>query len=176
MGNTKESPTNNSNNNNNNNNNNDNYNDDYTIIIEGDDNILIDDNNDNSNDDNLDSDYFLYPGLSMKVFADGLENPRGMYQFENNGSLLVVEKRGGNVLFLNDLSENGFIEEEEKHVLISDTSGLNHAVIMHQNYLYASTSTIVYRWPFDVNTYNGGSLNSNDLREEVVTNMPCCGK
>lgn len=100
-------------------------------------------------------------------FAEGLDDPRGLIS-DSQGQLLVVERGRGQVTLLWD--ENGDrINQPSERMPLASATGLNHGIALHQAYLYASTATTVYRWPYD------GSRKALADRQTVLTGMPSGG-
>lgn len=104
-------------------------------------------------------------GYCAWVFAEGLTAPRGMVA-DDQGQLVVIETNSvGAVTLLWD--ENGDrVNQPSERMRIATVSGLNHGVAIHGGYLYASTSTTVYRWPYD------GSHSALSNRQTVLSGMP----
>eukprot|EP01102_Stenamoeba_stenopodia_P013441 TRINITY_DN4362_c0_g1_i1.p1 TRINITY_DN4362_c0_g1~~TRINITY_DN4362_c0_g1_i1.p1 ORF type:complete len:514 (+),score=58.92 TRINITY_DN4362_c0_g1_i1:79-1620(+) len=95
------------------------------------------------------SNYILPPGFYAFVFADGLKSPRGMWIDPGNNDVLVVDRSsGGRISVLWDADGDGVSGLDERTVLIDSGLGLNHAVIVKSGYLYASSQSTVYRWPY----------------------------
>lgn len=49
-------------------------------------------------------------------------------------------------------------------VPIAEISGLNHGIELSNGYLYASTPTTVYRWPYET----GQMTTSNNVQEVII--------
>lgn len=71
-------------------------------------------------------------------------------------SLLVLERGTSSVSHLQDLQGNDSIPDT-KRVLLQQ-SGLNHGLAVYDNYIYASSDTTVYRWPFNHSSSNNQQL------------------
>ena len=75
-----------------------------------------------------------------QVFADGLSAPRGLFITEQN-HVLVLERGKAQITALFD-DDMDFVAETR--IKIAAKSGLNHGLIVHGGYVYASTPTTVY--------------------------------
>lgn len=106
------------------------------------------------------------------VFASGLGTPRGEY-VDASGDVLVVETaNGGQITALFDANGDRVSDASERAVLVPSTAGLglNHGIWVHDGYLYASSATTVYRWP-----YVAGTRTTLGAPEVVVQGMPTGG-
>jgi len=104
-------------------------------------------------------------GFCPFEWAAGLNKPRGMARAENN-DILVVEQGAQRVTVLWDDDKNGVSDPNERAVL-ARASGINHAVLIHKNFLYASSASTVYRWP-----YGAGMRGDLGAPEVVINNIP----
>lgn len=77
--------------------------------------------------------------------------------------ILVVDKASSQVKLLVDVNGDGI---PDNSFVIAQAQGLNHAVVVHNNYLYASSNSNVYRWP-----YRSGQRSSSGPAEIVIRNM-----
>ncbi|PRP86130.1 hypothetical protein PROFUN_03117 [Planoprotostelium fungivorum] len=89
----------------------------------------------------------------------GLIRPRGI-DVTPNGDLLVVDTDGGNIWVVWEEAD-GTVNSS----VIATESTLNHACRYHKGYVFASSSTTVFRW-----NYNNRSALTNKVT--VVQNMP----
>jgi len=80
----------------------------------------------------------------------------------DNNDVLVVEQTTGRVTVI--YQNNGL-----QKATLAQVAGLNHALVVHEGYLYASTSTNVYRWK-----YNVGDRSNLGTGQIVINNVPCC--
>jgi glucose/arabinose dehydrogenase len=88
------------------------------------------------------------------VFADGLGKPRGIY-VDSTGTILVVDtSNGGRVVALWDDDGDRVSSPSERAELVpaSTALGLTHGIWVHAGFLYASSQTTVYRWPYVAGT------------------------
>jgi glucose/arabinose dehydrogenase len=106
-------------------------------------------------------------GYCAWAWASDLSAPRGIAR-NANGDILVVEKGAGRITLLHDDNDNGVSDSNER-VVLTTTSGLNHGIALHGGYLYASTSTTVYRW-----AYTGGRQPLG-AAQTVVSGIPGTG-
>jgi glucose/arabinose dehydrogenase len=110
----------------------------------------------------------LPPGYCSWIFAQALTSPRGMIT-DSQGQLLVVEAgTAGAITLLWD--DNGDrVNQTGERLRIATTAGLNHGIALNGGYLYASTETTVYRWPYD------GSHAVLANRQTVLSGIPSGG-
>tara|TARA_A100001015_G_scaffold224144_1_gene252675 strand:+ start:2325 stop:3608 length:1284 start_codon:yes stop_codon:yes gene_type:complete len=90
------------------------------------------------------SEAFLPKGYCAVSFASQLAKPRGI-EIISPLKILVVEADRGQISLLHDRDGNGAVSSQEKLILVS-APGLNHGLALSNRYLYASSSTTVYRW------------------------------
>eukprot|EP00005_Dracoamoeba_jomungandri_P002287 CAMPEP_0174260988 /NCGR_PEP_ID=MMETSP0439-20130205/11165_1 /TAXON_ID=0 /ORGANISM="Stereomyxa ramosa, Strain Chinc5" /LENGTH=468 /DNA_ID=CAMNT_0015345385 /DNA_START=1 /DNA_END=1407 /DNA_ORIENTATION=- len=115
------------------------------------------------------SDMKVADGLCLLKWATSVYSPRGL-RVLSNGDVVVLSKRSAEIILMWDDQHTGQSGSNERVVLAS-VHGLNHAVVVDEvhNFLYASTSTSVYRWHFTV-----GERTRLSSPIEVVKNIPCC--
>ena len=90
----------------------------------------------------------LPSGFGAHPFATGLREPRGL-ALGPTGDVLVVERGGvSRVTALWDADGDGVSGPSERAIIASSASGLNHGVAVHGGFLFASSDTTVYRWPY----------------------------
>ncbi|KAI8847832.1 soluble quino protein glucose/sorbosone dehydrogenase [Chytridium lagenaria] len=98
-------------------------------------------------------------GVSATLIADGIPVPRGI-EFDDKGDLIVLSRGGSKVVAL--WKEDGVWQR--KTIIDAADLQLTHSVILHEAYVYASSPSTVYRWP-----YIPGSRNSVDPKSiEIV--------
>jgi len=83
-------------------------------------------------------------------------------------NLLVLERAKSQVSWLYDEDGDGLVDSRKQ---LASVSGLNHGLAIHDDYLYASSDTTVYRWPY----VPGDDTVGGDV-EEVVVNISADGK
>lgn len=103
-------------------------------------------------------------GYCPWVFAEGLSNPRGITT-DDLGQLLLIEQGATAVTLLWDANNNRTSEASER-LRIATAPGLNHGIAVRGGYVYASSDTTVYRWPYT------GARTALANRETVVTGIP----
>lgn len=86
-------------------------------------------------------------GFCVSEYATGFLKPRGV-DVLSNGDLLVIDMSGSKLWLLWDGDGNGVSDNNERALLVDGDEGINHAVLYHQGYIYASTPVQVYRWPY----------------------------
>lgn len=58
-------------------------------------------------------------------------------------SVLALERNTESVLLLEDTDGDGVPDSRS---IVATAENLNHGIVLHQGFLYASSDTIVYRW------------------------------
>mmetsp|Transcript_2634 Transcript_2634/g.3211 ORF Transcript_2634/g.3211 Transcript_2634/m.3211 type:complete len:289 (-) Transcript_2634:4-870(-) len=109
----------------------------------------------------------IQEGYCPTVWASGLGGPRTL-EVAANGDVLTVESTYARVRVLWDDNNDGISSSDERAILATNP-GLNHAVRINGQYLYASNATTVLRWP-----YTAGDRSNLGTGEVVVFNIPCC--
>lgn len=107
-------------------------------------------------------------GYCAWVFAEGLTSPRGMVA-DSKGQLVLIEAGNAGAVTLLWDANGDRVNQTTERMRIATVSGLNHGVAIYGDYLYASTATTVYRWPYD------GSHAALADRETVLSGMPAGG-
>jgi len=95
-------------------------------------------------------------------------DPRGLL-VAPNGDVLVVERQDGRISALFDTDGDGVSGASERATLV-EVSGLNHGIVLHGGYLYASSATTVVRWPFTT-----GARAALTGQQVVVSGIPTGG-
>ncbi|CAD7950047.1 unnamed protein product [Amoebophrya sp. A120] len=96
------------------------------------------------------------PGFCAQVFADNLDKARGLFITENNHILLIERGNGKSQVTALFDDDNDFIAETRVTLASTTDLGgatdrnymLHHGLAVKDNYLYASSSAFVYRWPY----------------------------
>lgn len=109
----------------------------------------------------------LPAGYCAWTWASNLSSPRGIVR-NSRGDILVVEQGQGRISLLFDDDGNGVSGSTERVSLVT-LSGLNHGIAIDGGYLYASTSTTVYRWAY------AGGREPLGAAQTVVTGLPSGG-
>jgi len=102
------------------------------------------------------------------------DSPRGIF-LDESGDVLYISDGRRSVFSLKEIEhEDGTIGLTEAELVNGRALGiaLNHAVVHHEGYLYASSDTTVYRW-----AYVAGSqeLGADVPMEIVISGMPPFG-
>lgn len=103
----------------------------------------------------------LPAGFCAQVWATGLTAARGVHVAENND--VLVQTRAGIVALWDD-NLDGKVDGQ---AVLGTAPGLNHAVKVHNGYLYATSMSTCYRWK-----YAAGTRASLGAYEVVVKNIP----
>jgi hypothetical protein len=90
------------------------------------------------------------PNFCTQILANELLKPRGLF-VTKSGRVLVLERGRGRVveLSLDDAgteSQQVYSIAESQHQ--ESVHQLNHGLTVHRDYIYASSATTVFRWPF----------------------------
>ena len=107
-------------------------------------------------------------GYCSWIWATGLSSPRGI-AVAANGDVLVIERGHGSVTLLYDADGDGASGATERAVLAT-APGLNHGIALHDGFLYASSASTVYRWP-----YSAGMRTALGDPTVVVRDLPTGG-
>ncbi|MBI5486907.1 MAG: PQQ-dependent sugar dehydrogenase [Deltaproteobacteria bacterium] len=107
-------------------------------------------------------------GFCAWTWAEGLSAPRGI-AVAPDGDVLVVERGSSRVTVLFDDDGDGVSGPEERASLAS-APDVNHGIAIHDGYLYASSATTVFRWP-----YSDGDRADLGSPETVVRDIPAGG-
>ncbi|KYQ88945.1 hypothetical protein DLAC_10529 [Tieghemostelium lacteum] len=116
-----------------------------------------------------DQDIFLADGFCAWQYTKDItfSNARQIMTLSNNEVLLMS---GDGISLLFDSNNNGIIESNEKMLLISQ-SGLTHSVTYYNGYIYASSPSTIYRWPYTVGSHTAVSVSS----QIVIGGLPSTG-
>jgi len=102
-------------------------------------------------------------GYCPYTWATGLSGVRMLIAL-SNGDILAAES--GKISVLWDDDGDGVSNSSERAV-IANQGDLNHAIVIQDNFLYASSSQTVYRWPY---TY--GSRESLGSSTTIIYGIP----
>jgi glucose/arabinose dehydrogenase len=104
------------------------------------------------------------PKLCVYVYAQNLGSPRQM-AFAPNGDLFI---NNGQVVVLWDANGNGTSDSAER-ATFATASGIAHGLAFSRDaaFVYASSPTTVYRWP-----YTNGKRSGAGAGEVVLNNIP----
>jgi glucose/arabinose dehydrogenase len=103
-------------------------------------------------------------GYCASIWASNLNNPRGLIT-ASNGDVIVVESGSGQLSLFYQQTSGTYTK-----VTLASAPNLNHAVLINDGYIYASSSTNVYRWPYTV-----GTRSNLGNPQEVINNVPVGG-
>lgn len=104
-------------------------------------------------------------GYCAYVWSEYVNQPRALIALDN-GDIIALE-RGASQISIHWDDDGDGISGPSEHAVLVKQNGLNHAVRIHDGYLYASTPTTVYRWP-----YSGGRDAITAAAETVVYSIP----
>lgn len=94
-------------------------------------------------------------------------NPRSVRSI-GPSDMLILERGTESVVYVFDSDSDGMPDSRE---FLATAPSLNHGLALYDGYLYASSDSTVYRWPFDVENFD---FNFTDLLEDeeiVVDNI-----
>lgn len=86
-------------------------------------------------------------GFCSWLWAEGLRTPRGLV-IGPDGETFVVERGLGQVTVLWD-DDGDNVNGSGERAALASAEGLNHGVALNGGWLYASSDTTVYRWPYE---------------------------
>jgi len=102
-------------------------------------------------------------GYCATVWASGLSRPRGMLVV-SNGDILVISSTSSQVTVLWETAG------QVMRSTLASAQGINHGIAFDGSFLYASSSTTVYRWRYEV-----GQRNNLGTAQVVVNGIPSGG-
>jgi len=102
------------------------------------------------------------PGFCAELWANGLSRPRGIWT-ASNGDILVVESGNSQITVLWDDGQR------VSRKVLATQSGLNHGIAVYGDYLYASSPSTLYRWPYKPQDRTVGAVSV------VISNIPADG-
>jgi len=105
-------------------------------------------------------------GYCAKKWFTGLAGPRGIITLSNN-DVLAVEGQASSISLFYTNTTTGLVQK----VNMTYLPGLNHGITFGGGYLYASTSSTVYRWFFIV-----GSRAPLGRPQVAITSIPSLGE
>jgi len=108
----------------------------------------------------------LPPGYCAWQWAADVGNARGI-KLDADGNVLVVASADGTVVALWDDDKDGVSDASERMVIAS-APGINHGIELHAGFLYASSSSTVFRWAYTPRQALGSGT-------AVVTGLPSGG-
>lgn len=103
---------------------------------------------------------WLQPNFCSVLYTDGLVKPRGLHINKDDNEILLVERGKSRVIRLDD--------DGASIVPVANTADLNHGIELAGGYLYASTPTTVYRWPYQTGQAAGNNLDYDEAQEVIV--------
>jgi len=110
--------------------------------------------------------------FEAQLYATG-PNPRGLY-VDESGDVLFLGQSARGVFALRETDNgDGTVSVDHKQLVSGSPHGLvfNHAVTHHNGYLYVSTPTGVYRYPYVA----GSREEITEDPETVINNIPAGG-
>jgi glucose/arabinose dehydrogenase len=97
-----------------------------------------------------------------------VSGPRGLY-VDSAGDILVLSRGQSRVIVLFETSNgDDTIRVDQVMIVNGQGLGLNHGLTYHNGYVYASSQTMVYRWPYVA----GSRTLVTASPETVVNNIP----
>ena len=86
--------------------------------------------------------------------------------------MLVLERGSYQVSWLKDTDQDGLADSIEELVVLDNDDHLTHGLAIEEGYLYASSSSAVYRWPVDLEDL---SASQGQTPQVVISNMNADG-
>jgi glucose/arabinose dehydrogenase len=98
-------------------------------------------------------------GFCAFSFPIVIDRPRSVLALPGGSDLLALERGTESVVLLQDTDDDGVPDARRT---VATASSLNHGMAVNDGYLYASSDTTVYRWPWDGESFTGS--------EQIVIN------
>ena len=110
------------------------------------------------------------PSFYGQKYAD-VPSPRGLF-LDTAGDILVISKSSSSIIALSEtVNEDGSINVSQNTIVDGSGLSLSHGITYFQGYVYASSATTVYRWPYVA----GCRVRVKSQPEIVVFNLPAGG-
>lgn len=125
------------------------------------------------------------PGLCGKTFYPEANltpfSPRGLFVVSSEDDqyyhVLGLERNRvsneGRVVWYKDDDYDGIAEDS---VVLATAPKLSHGLVVDKGYIYASSDTTVYRWPYILDENSNKLMNADEYREIIVKNMNADGQ
>ena len=113
------------------------------------------------------------PNFCASLYTSGLAKPRGLHIDTSTDEILLVDRgKSGQSNILSGWSEPKVIRLDNDGATVvtvaEGVSGINHGIELANGYLYASTPTTVWRWPYETGQMYPGNA---DNAQEVIVGM-----
>jgi glucose/arabinose dehydrogenase len=100
-----------------------------------------------------------------------VDNARSVFSL-GTSDMIILERGKNRVSFLADTDGDNVADSVQEVVVPPNNDLLTHGLAVNGGYLYASSSTTVYRWPFDT---SNPILSSSQSVEVLINNMNADG-
>lgn len=113
-----------------------------------------------------DLDFFTHSDYHADLIATNISIPRGLL-IDEAGDILVLSRGASSIIALHQAQNDGSTYSQT--LIVNGTGlGLNHGIEYRNQFLYASSGSTVYRWPY---VPGQRSQIDNNLRETVISNI-----
>lgn len=109
----------------------------------------------------------LHPGFRAYQIPVAVEKPRSVLS-TGPVNFLALERDTQSVIHVFDSNDDGIPESRRP---VASAKNLNHGLAIYEGYIYASSDTMVYRWP-----YQDFTADAVGEVEEVVFNINADGR
>ena len=103
------------------------------------------------------------------LFPSSVNKARSVVVDKESQQIFVLERGTQSIIHLYDTDGDGI--PDSKQAVVLEIGGLNHGLAVYEGYIYASSSSTVYRWPYGNNNTSSTSFPIQAPAEEVVTNI-----
>ena len=113
----------------------------------------------------------LASGFTASWFSKDVRGARGLFVIEESGEVLGIARSASPraIVVMRDVNNDGTADGV---TVLAEEPTLTHGLAVHGQYIYASSDTTVFRWPYQPGS--GGKI-SNNLKVVVVKNMNADG-
>jgi len=114
------------------------------------------------------------PNIENSVVLDGfcafelpvsVNKPRSLRVDTISNNIFVLERGSQSIINIFDSDGDGI---PDKKKTFASADGLNHGLAIHGNFIYASSDSTVYRWPYINSNYDNNSSSTYPLDEEAA--------
>ena len=110
----------------------------------------------------------LANGFKASWFSEDVRGARGLFVVESSGEVMAIARAASPraVVLVEDANNDG---NAEKITVLAEEGTLTHGLVVRDNYIYASSDTTVFRWPYELGS---GRKIANNLKEIVIFVQP----